>query len=309
MNIFDLKCFQAVAICGNQTKAAQMLSISQPTLSSIILRLEKNVGVPLFVRSGRSITLNEYGQYLLGRIAQPLKRIDDAQQMLGSMKNFTKDRSRIYLVSNSLICYRGLLRQISERYPHLMLWYLHNKNNDPHFPMNDPFDIMLGMALPPRASENAFCKKLIYRKLYLLVSEKHRFTSRENGIDLAECVDEHFVVNDCETGEQSRLLRRLCALSGFTPYVSSYVCSSDEICHCVSTGNFVALSDDSVMSKAMCFTKKHHVVALPLTAPVRKVPLLLLVSSKKPPNTAVQGFVELIINYFSGITSEEDILD
>lgn len=63
MELLQLKYFQTVARLEHMTKAAEELHIAQPSLSKTIARLEKDLGVPLFDRQGRQITLNSFGKY------------------------------------------------------------------------------------------------------------------------------------------------------------------------------------------------------------------------------------------------------
>ena len=60
MELLQLKYFQTVARLEHMTKAAEELHIAQPSLSKTIARLEKDLGVPLFDRQGRQITLNSF---------------------------------------------------------------------------------------------------------------------------------------------------------------------------------------------------------------------------------------------------------
>ena len=61
MDIRVLQYFLAVAREENITKAAQLLHITQPTLSRQLMGLEQELGVKLFSRSSHSITLTEEG--------------------------------------------------------------------------------------------------------------------------------------------------------------------------------------------------------------------------------------------------------
>ncbi len=71
MELRVLNYFLAVAREENITKAAQMLHVTQPTLSRQMMQLEEELGVKLFVRSSHSIILTEDGM-LLKRRAQEL---------------------------------------------------------------------------------------------------------------------------------------------------------------------------------------------------------------------------------------------
>ena len=65
MTYQQLVCFIEVKKTLNFTKAAQNLHVTQSALSYSIVSLEKDLGVPLFVRqSGQGIRLTSYGRSL-----------------------------------------------------------------------------------------------------------------------------------------------------------------------------------------------------------------------------------------------------
>ena len=61
MDLRVLRYFLMVAKEQSFTKAAQQLHITQQTLSRQLADFEKELGVSLFIRSGRKITLTEEG--------------------------------------------------------------------------------------------------------------------------------------------------------------------------------------------------------------------------------------------------------
>jgi DNA-binding transcriptional LysR family regulator len=67
MEIRVLKYFLAVAREGNITKAADVLHITQPTLSRQLMQLEEELGTPLLIRGKRKIVLTESGMLLKRR--------------------------------------------------------------------------------------------------------------------------------------------------------------------------------------------------------------------------------------------------
>jgi len=62
LNYHHLLYFWMVAKEGGVSRAADLLHLTQPTLSGQIKKLEKSMGVQLFERSGRSVVLTEAGQ-------------------------------------------------------------------------------------------------------------------------------------------------------------------------------------------------------------------------------------------------------
>jgi LysR family transcriptional regulator, nitrogen assimilation regulatory protein len=80
----ELRYFSAVARSGNFGRAAQVLKISQPTLSHQIRKLEDALGAELLVRHARGVTLTPAGSCLLDRLdtimhllAAPLQQVGD----------------------------------------------------------------------------------------------------------------------------------------------------------------------------------------------------------------------------------------
>lgn len=80
MEIRVLKYFLAVASVGSITKAAEVLHITQPTLSRQLMELEEELGTPLFVRGKRSIALTESGIMFQQRVREIISLIDKAEK-------------------------------------------------------------------------------------------------------------------------------------------------------------------------------------------------------------------------------------
>lgn len=71
-----LTYFLTVAREKTISKAAEVLNLSQPTLSKQLKELEDELGVTLFIRGNRSITLTEDGVYLMNRGKEILSLVE-----------------------------------------------------------------------------------------------------------------------------------------------------------------------------------------------------------------------------------------
>lgn len=80
MELRVLHYFLAVAREENFTKAANMLHVTQPTLSRQIADLEQELGVKLFVRSNHNIILTEDGMILKRRAQEILSLADKTKR-------------------------------------------------------------------------------------------------------------------------------------------------------------------------------------------------------------------------------------
>ncbi len=77
MNFARLEYFLAAAHCLNFTKAANLVCITQPSLSKQIAILESEIGVKLFDRSNRALRLTPAGKFMLGECENILTNLDE----------------------------------------------------------------------------------------------------------------------------------------------------------------------------------------------------------------------------------------
>ena len=85
MELRVLRYFLTVAMEENITHAAEILHVTQPTLSRQLAQLEADLGVTLFRRGNHRITLTEEGQLLRCRAREILELADKAEAELTHM--------------------------------------------------------------------------------------------------------------------------------------------------------------------------------------------------------------------------------
>ena len=74
-SLSSYKVFYEVAKAGNISKAAKALFISQPAISKSIVKLEEQLGVRLFVRNSRGVSLTAEGEMLLSHVSDAFDNI------------------------------------------------------------------------------------------------------------------------------------------------------------------------------------------------------------------------------------------
>lgn len=82
MELRILRYFLAVAREENITKAAELLHITQPTLSRQLAQLEEDVGVKLFTRGARRVMLTDEGMLLRRRAEEIVDLADKTEKEL-----------------------------------------------------------------------------------------------------------------------------------------------------------------------------------------------------------------------------------
>ena len=82
MELIQLKYFKTIAATGKLSEAAQTLFVSSPALSTSMSRLEKELGVTLFDRTGNRISLNQQGHIFLKHVNQIFDSLESAKAEL-----------------------------------------------------------------------------------------------------------------------------------------------------------------------------------------------------------------------------------
>src|SRR6266478_5767144 len=77
--LFALRLFARVARKGSFSAAGRELNIPQSTASRTIATLEREIGVALFVRTTRAVTLTDAGSDFLARVESVLAELDGAE--------------------------------------------------------------------------------------------------------------------------------------------------------------------------------------------------------------------------------------
>jgi DNA-binding transcriptional LysR family regulator len=118
-NLNDLVAFMAVARERNFTRAAVQLGVSQSALSRTIRALEERMGLPLLMRTTRSVSLTDAGNRLVSTIEPRLTEIGSELESLRALADRPAGTVRITTTdydANTLIWPRVqlLLRQYPE---------------------------------------------------------------------------------------------------------------------------------------------------------------------------------------------------
>lgn len=89
MTLNQLEYFQKVATLQHFRQAAELLKISQPSLSRSMSLLEEKLGLMLFEHQGRNVVLTKSGRVFLEHVNRILEEVHIAEhkmkQLAGSM--------------------------------------------------------------------------------------------------------------------------------------------------------------------------------------------------------------------------------
>jgi DNA-binding transcriptional LysR family regulator len=204
MELRQLEYFQTVARTGSISAAARELRVSQPSLSMTISRLEADLGVQLFDRTGGHITLNDTGRDML-------KNVDQALTSLNEMRVKANDRTGTAAPKISFgVSTAGytilLLRQYTSHFPnHIIRQYYQSRDNLRMMLERGELDFAISKG--KISGPNIQWIPLMEEELYALVSPASPLFNRDE-VHVSELVNQPFVLNNTDlndTGDFYRL--------------------------------------------------------------------------------------------------------
>ena len=86
LDVYELNVFLVAAETENFSEAARHLNLTQPAVSMQIRSLEKKLGVDLFYRSGRTLTLTEPGKALMSMARDMVNHVIQIEEEIESLK-------------------------------------------------------------------------------------------------------------------------------------------------------------------------------------------------------------------------------
>ena len=183
MELRLLRYFLAVAQEKNITRAAEVLHITQPSLSKQLMEFEQELGKKLFIRGKRKIELTEEGIFLCKRAYEILSLCDKTQKEVMQDSEIIGGTISIGGASSSVVA--QATSQIAEKYPDIKFQFF---NGDAEFLMEkldhgtldfgiliEPVDISKYDHLPLKETDEW---GLLMKKDCTLASKK--FIQREN---------------------------------------------------------------------------------------------------------------------------------
>ncbi|MFJ7566256.1 LysR family transcriptional regulator [Herminiimonas sp. NPDC097707] len=145
-----IECFVRSAEAGSFSEAARRLSLTPAAVSKNVAKLESNLGVRLFQRSTRSLTLTEAGERFLAEVSSGLAIIQSAVANLTSADGQPAGALKISMGTGFGRAYIvPLLGNFLQRYPAIVPdWHFDNRRVDM---VAEGFDAAIGggFELPP----------------------------------------------------------------------------------------------------------------------------------------------------------------
>lgn len=180
MNLRRLRYFVAVAEELHFGRAAQRLHIAQPPLSQQIRLLEKELGLTLFDRSTRRVSLTEAGRLLLPEARRLLNDADALTRRLDQVRTGEGGVLRLGFVdSASYSVMPTFLRAFGSRYP-AVTYELRTMSSDEQFAALESGEIDLALVRVPATAASIEVAPFLSERLVVAVGLDRELTGQSS---------------------------------------------------------------------------------------------------------------------------------
>jgi DNA-binding transcriptional LysR family regulator len=178
----QLRILKAVATEKSFTRAAEILYLSQPSLSKQIKALEKNLDISLINRENNRISLTENGKVFLQYSERILGLCEESCRALIDLKNGNRGNLRIG-ASQTIGTYLmpGVLALFAQSYPQIDLKvYVNSTRIVAKNIMNREIDLaIVGGEIPNELRKKLTVEHFVEDELSLILSKLHPFAKRK----------------------------------------------------------------------------------------------------------------------------------
>jgi DNA-binding transcriptional LysR family regulator len=219
MHLLQLTYFLAVAEQLHFSRAAESLHVAQPAISQQIRGLEKDLGVQLFDRLGKRVTLTAAGRALVPHARKILAAVEAAENEVREQQQLTRGKASLGApptVSTHILPAR--LTQFKRQYPGLEVTLRESGTETLLAAVADgSLDLaIVSTDLLPLSIDSA---PLLEEAYVLAVSAQHPFLGKRESVPLHELAAEPFILFP-EGYKLREVTLMACRTAGFEPKVA-----------------------------------------------------------------------------------------
>ncbi|WP_216640843.1 LysR family transcriptional regulator [Edwardsiella tarda] len=237
-----LRYFHAVASHGHFSRAAERLNVSKSPLSAQIRELESLLGVALFDRHTRQVSLTPTGHLLLTECTLLFDMLESSLNRVVQAGRRERNQIRIGLISTVFWAGFGeVIRQCHQRYPELQISFTElSPERQKQALLSREIDLGLARFADTINIHPLLAESLYRESMIVVVSDEHPLRDRKR-ISLTELAGEAFVLMSRTNSASTNLIINSCLMEGFYPRLNQEVVEPNTLMAVVATSQQVAL--------------------------------------------------------------------
>jgi DNA-binding transcriptional LysR family regulator len=234
ITIRQLKVFREVARLQSFTRASKALYLTQPAVSMQIKQLEEAVGLKLFEKQGRQISLTDAGDEIRLLSDSVLQQIDETQDHLQQIASGDQGKLRLAVATTVASVATRLMARFNEQHPAMSLHFtVTNREGLIQLLQNNETDIVI-MGKPPEELE-LDTQELMANPLVIIAPPSHPLCDSDKPINLNTLLQQDFILREPSSGTR-QAIERFMNTHGRTLHSSIEMNSNDAITQSVAEG-------------------------------------------------------------------------
>ncbi len=210
ITIRQLKVFREVARQQSFTRASKILFLTQPAVSMQIKQLEEVVGMPLFEKQGRQISLTDAGEEIKILSESILQQIDETEQNIEQFASGQQGKLRLAVATTVASVATRLMARFKEQYPALSLHFtVTNREGLIQLLETNETDIVI-MGKPPEDLQLE-TQELMVNPLVVIAPPNHPLCQSQKSISLNRLFQYDFILREASSGTRRAIERFLAA--------------------------------------------------------------------------------------------------
>ena len=263
--------------------------MSQATLSEQIKLLEQELGVRLFERGGRNLTLTEAGKTLLARADRILEEVKAAHEEMQEFAHL--DRGQLIvgtMTGNGPFWLPGFLAAFMRQHPHLELTLV-ERVSGMLVKQLEAGEVHVACILVPTdqpgVPQGISTRQVYSRELVVVVAPQHRFATRTS-VTLEEVAEERLILTTPEEAPR-RVVDYAFQARGLQPKVSFEADDPMTLIGLAAEGIAIGITGDSIARR-----NTDRVVAIPVDGVRMRYSMALAWSERGPHTRAMSTFLD-----------------
>ncbi len=264
-----IEYFLSIAKTLNFSEAARISFVSQPTLSKMIISLEEELDIQLFLRDKKRVVLTEEGKLLAKEWEQLLKEFHGSVEKAHRIKDQIEGTLKIGCLTG--FEYYNFLPQLihsyEEKYKNIIVsleFYGFRELRDKL--LSGDLDIVFSTTFDLENLSGISQKVVDEIKVYIAVPYSNPLSNREN-LNLQDLENEtFFLISPEESRGASECVIASCKKAGFNLHRIVYVPNTTSLEMSVSQGKGVAILSNIIQKRNENYIKLYDTADLPIDA-------------------------------------------
>lgn len=234
ITIRQLKVFREVATLQSFTRASKALYLTQPAVSMQIKQLEEAVGLKLFEKQGRQISLTDAGEEISLLSNNILQQIDETQHHLEQIASGDQGKLRLAVATTVASVATRLMARFNEQHPAMSLHFtVTNREGLIQLLQDNETDIVI-MGKPPEELD-LDTQELMPNPLVIIAPPSHPLCGSDKPVSLNTLFQQNFILREPNSGTR-RAIERFLSARGRSLQSSMEMNTNDAIKQSVAEG-------------------------------------------------------------------------